>query len=397
MKAQHSDPKATRETVSLFRQLKEASGRKILFGHEDALAYGVHWKGSPGPRSDIKDVCGSHPALFGWDLDQLSKAANNLNDRNFKNIQTWIKEVYRRGGVNTISWHMVNYLTGGFCDGPTGGNVVASILPGGCHHAAFKADLDVFARFVRGTGTGFLGWKKTPIIFRPFHEHTGSWFWWGQPHCSPDEYKALWRFTVTYLREKKRLHNLLFAYSPDVFRDKIHYLECYPGDDFVDVIGHDNYQDVGLAGNPENFLRSLRDVVEIADQRGKISALTETGEEGIKNPRWWTEQLLDPIGNDPVASRISWVMVWRNEDERHHYAPYPGHPSVPDFLKFARNSRIQLLDQLPDIYGRKKAWDQFLKKAPGDCSRCLPTTLDQFRRYLLSRFHFHRAKTQNRA
>jgi mannan endo-1,4-beta-mannosidase len=352
-KAQASDPKATRETLCLFQQLKEMSGRKILFGQKDAFAYGVHWKESPGLRSDIKDVCGSHPALFGWDLEGLNKTAKNLDDWNFRNIREWIKEVYRRGGVNTISWHMKNYVTGGYCDGLNGGNVVASILPGGPHHAAFKADLDVFARFIRGTGTGFLGWRKTPIIFRPFHEHTGNWFWWGQPHCSPDEYKTLWRFTITYLREKKGLHNLLFAYSPDVFRDKGHYLECYPGDEYVDVMGLDDYRDVEQGGNLENFLRCLRDLVEMAEQRGKISALTETGEEGIKNPKWWTERLLHPIGGDPVASRICWIMVWRNADERHHYAPYPGHPSVPDFLKFVGDSRILLLDQVPDFYGRK--------------------------------------------
>lgn len=65
------------------------------------------------------------------------------------------------------------YVTGGRYNDVTGGNVVASILPDGSHHAAFKADLDVFAQFVRGIGAE---WDKIPLIFRPFHEHTGDWF-----------------------------------------------------------------------------------------------------------------------------------------------------------------------------------------------------------------------------
>lgn len=120
----------------------------------------------------------------------------------------------------------------------------------------------------------------------------------------------------------------------------------------MDVIGLDDYWDIGPKGKQKTFLRSLRDIVEIAEQRGKIPALTETGEEGIKDNEWWTRRLLHPVMSDPVASRICWGIVWRHANEQRHYAPYPGHPSVPDFLKFVRDDRILLLDQVPDFYGR---------------------------------------------
>ncbi|MEU4887419.1 MULTISPECIES: glycoside hydrolase family 26 protein [Streptomyces] len=83
------------------------------------------------------------------------------------------------------------------------------------------------------------------MVLRPFHENSGSWFWWGAAHASPTEYVELFRDTVEYLRDTQHVHNLLCAYSPgsgyggsdDVF------LRTYPGDDFVDVLGIDSYDD----------------------------------------------------------------------------------------------------------------------------------------------------------
>lgn len=58
---------------------------------------------------------------------------------------------------------------------------------------------------------------KVPVLFRPWHEHTGSWFWWGEKLCTPEEYKALWHMTVDILRSDG-VDNALYAYSPAVNR-----------------------------------------------------------------------------------------------------------------------------------------------------------------------------------
>lgn len=343
-----SDQEATKKTVALFRNLRALSGKQILFGHQDAMAYGVEWKDWHRNRSDVKDVCGSHPALFGWELGKLGLSERNLDSVNFKQMQDWIREVYKSGSVNTISWHMDNYVTKGTTWDTSGGNVVHTILPGGVNHELFKKDLDVFAEFLRGIG------KKVPIIFRPFHEHSGNWFWWGQRYCSPAEYKALWQFTVDYLRKEKNIHHLLFAYSTDVVSSREEYLEKYPGDEYVDIIGIDDYRDVGQGGSSQKLVERLRMIVNIADEKNKIAALTETGFEGVKNPNWWTQQLLTPILQDQVASRIAWLMVWRNDSSTHHYGPYPGHACVPDFLAFAKHERIMMNDRLPSMYKFKQ-------------------------------------------
>ncbi len=344
------DPNATKQVKALYANLLEMSGRNILFGHQDDLAYGVGWKDWPENRSDVKDVCGNYPAVFGWDIGKLGKRDKNIDTVRFSAMKNWMLEAYKMGGVNTVSWHLDNFVTDGD-SWDVGENVVEAILPGGSHHEAYRARLDVLADFFKSLEKGFLFFKHDiPIIFRPFHEHTGHWFWWGQPHCTPEQYKELWRFTVEYLRDDKEVHNLLYCYSTDVFKDKQHYLECYPGDDYVDILGFDNYRDVRPENDPTELTRQLQLLVEMAEERGKVAALTETGLERIPEEDWWTGRLLRYIKADPVAARIAWVLVWRNARPSHHYAPYPGHGSAADFVEFCKDPLILMEGRLPKMY-----------------------------------------------
>lgn len=344
-----TDPDATQETKVLYANLERLARDHVLFGHQDALAYGVNWKVEEG-RSDVKDVAGSHPAVFGWELGNLERGAvENLDGVNFENMKRWIREGYEQGGVITISWHMNNPVSGGNAWDRT--RAVYAILPGGEKHEMFRTWLDTFADFVGDLETGRF---PIPIIFRPFHEHTGSWFWWGGENVTPEEYVALWRFTVDYLRGDKGLHNLLFAYSTDVFRDREHYLEHYPGDEYVDVVGYDDYQALRTDEGIPLMTSRLRTLVEIAEDTGKLPALTETGLNEIPVADWWTGRLLRAIEADSLSRRISYALVWRNananDTPHHHFAPYAGHPSAPDFVRFAEDPFVMLLDELPDLY-----------------------------------------------
>ena len=354
-----SDPEATRETKVLYANLKHLAQDYVLFGHEDALAYGVKWKVEEG-RSDVKDVAGSHPAVFGWDLADLELgAAENIDGVNFENMKRWIKQGYAEGGVITISWHMNNPVSGGNSWDTT--RAVPAILPGGEKHELYKTWLDAFAEFVGDLRTGSLRWlglgRPIPIIFRPFHEHTGSWFWWGGANVTPGEYVQLWRLTVDYLRYEKGLHNLLFAYSTDVFTDEESYLERYPGHEYVDILGFDDYQALRTDEGVRLLTVRLQKLVEMAEGFGKIPALTETGLEGVGVPNWWTGRLLEAIESDSLSRRISYVLVWRNANEAekpgHYYGPYAGHPSAPDFVRFVADPFVLLVDGLPDLYRRR--------------------------------------------
>lgn len=339
------DPDATPEARNLFANLQRLAPRYVLFGHQDALAYGVGWEREEG-RSDVHDVTGSYPAVYGWDVGHLENGADaNLDGVDFEEMKQWIRDGFERGGVITISWHMNNPATGGSSWDTT--SAVFSILPGGENHDLYRAWLDRFADFARDLRVGE---TYIPVIFRPFHEHTGGWFWWGAGHLTPDEYIQLWRFTVEYLRDEKDLHHLLYAYSTDVFRDEAHYLEHYPGDDYVDVLGFDDYHSLNSEERLPELHDRLRTVVRLADSRNKIAALTETGSNGIPQSDWWTSRMLSAFEEDSETRGIAWVLVWRNYNDNHHFAPYEGHSSADDFVRFFESETMLFGSELPEMY-----------------------------------------------
>ncbi|MBC6993684.1 glycosyl hydrolase [Neolewinella lacunae] len=338
----------TKSTQHLYTNLAHLAQTRTLFGQQDALAYGVGWTARTVDRSDVKDTCGSHPAVFGWDVGRIGQEEYNLDGVPFQRMREGIIAAYRAGGVNTISWHLDNFLGGdSWAVGPP---TVRAILPGGSHHAIYRERLDHLAAFFDSLETGFPYPRPIPIVFRPFHEHTGSWFWWGKPHVTAAEYRALWQFTVHYLQDEKQIHHLIWCYSPDVCETEEQYLEYYPGDDYVDVLGLDDYHDLGRFGKMSDLTRRLRMLTTLAAARGKIAALTETGVEGVPDARWWTQTLLPALHADPAAARIAWLLVWRNANHKHHYGPYPDHPSAPDFRAFAADERMVLLDGVPPLY-----------------------------------------------
>ena len=347
-----ADPNATEETRALFATLRALADDHVLFGHHDDLAYGVSWSGEEG-RSDVKEASGSYPALYGYDVSRLFRGRGSDAERRAE-LRKWMIEGFKRGGVLTLCWHMSNPVTNGSFYDTT--RAVHAILPGASHHDAYREKLDDLADFLKSLRTGFWapfgGGTRVPVIFRPFHEHTGSWFWWGERHSTREDFIDLWRFTVEYLRDEKGVRNLLYSYSTDVFDSKEEYLDRYPGDAYIDVLGFDDYHSVSSVERQDEFVRRLRMLVEMADERGKIAALTETGVETIPDSTWWTQVLLDGIKADPAGRRIAYLMVWRNAIDRpdHYYAPYPGHPSVPDFIRFRDDPFVLFEEELPDLY-----------------------------------------------
>jgi Glycosyl hydrolase family 26 len=326
------DKNATKETINLYHNLKTLPSRGFLFGHQDDLAYGVGWKYIPG-RSDIKDVTGDYPALYGWELGRIElDHPVNIDSVPFDKMRQYIRQAYQRGGVITLSWHLNNPLTGGTAWQPAAGTV-ASILTGGEKNALYKSWLDKVAAFMlslkddRG--------RPIPVIFRIFHELNGNWFWWGGKNCTPDELKQLWHFTVSYLRDQKQVHSLLYAYNTDKFSDATAWLERYPGDEWTDVAGFDIYQ----RGNNESFStefgQMLTTLDSIALQHGKIPALTEFGYNGLPDSNWWTSTFLKTL----EGHKIAYAMAWRNAGDKpggqhEYYVPYKGQASAADFVKF---------------------------------------------------------------
>jgi mannan endo-1,4-beta-mannosidase len=344
-----------RTRALLFNLHKAAGNNQILFGHQDDLAYGVGWKSLPG-ASDVRFACGDYPAVYGWELGHLEKDADaNLDSVNFTQMKRWIREGYQRGGIITLSWHMSNYHSGGSAWDTTA--AVKDILPGGIHHERYKQDLDRFARFVTDLKGG--NWPKRhriPIIFRPFHEHTGNWFWWGKSHVSPEDFKTLWRFTVRYLRDEKQLHQLLYAFSTSYnFTTAAEMLEFYPGDDWVDILGFDFYAYNNRPDTWEEYRRCQEILLQAARDHGKVPALTEFGYESIPENDWWTRVLLLNLHAPLNAGRVAYACAWRNANTKHHYVPFGGHASTPDFQEFYRHNSTLFEKDLWNFYKIPKA------------------------------------------
>ena len=346
------DKKATKETKALYKNLGKIAKSQILFGHQHATEYGHGWSGDAN-RSDVKSVTGSHPAVIGIDFSGLSGRPKEAIEKTKESLRKNVVDTYERGGVTTVAWHFSNPASkGGFYwKDSVSAPAISMIKSGGSHHQQYKEILKTigdFAHSVKGKdGT------LAPMIFRPFHEFDGEWFWWGKPHCSKEDFVSVWQFTVTYLRDSLDVHNFIYAFSPDnKFNNETEFLERYPGDNFVDMVGMDNYGDFGRDGkyNLERGIKKLKIVSDYALKTNKLAAFTETGLESIPNTTWWTETLLKALKSEKM--QLAYVLVWRNDTQSktHYYAPFPEQVSVVDFMKFYNDPYTVFENDLKKIY-----------------------------------------------
>jgi mannan endo-1,4-beta-mannosidase len=349
------DVAATRETKALYRNLQKLSKKHTLFGQQHATEYGHGWSGD-ADRSDVKSVTGSHPAVIGVDLSGFTGRSPEAIERAKENVRKNVIDTYNRGGVSTVAWHFSNPLSkGGFYwVDSLSVPAVRYLIPGGSAHEQYKEILRGIGEWAH-TVKGRNG-ELVPMIFRPYHEFDGSWFWWGQPHCTREEFISLWQFTVSYLRDSLQVHNFLYAFSPDNrFRIEAEFLERYPGDAWVDMVGMDNYGDMGRDRYaPDTAAAKLQIVSDYARKAGKLAAFTETGLESIPDTTWWTQTLLKVMKRPRM--RLAYVLVWRNDTRSptHYYAPYPGQVSVADFMQFKADPYTLFESDLKGIYRRRK-------------------------------------------
>jgi mannan endo-1,4-beta-mannosidase len=346
------DKKATKETRALFKNLKKLSENHTLFGHQHATEYGHGWYGPAEDKSDVKMVVGSHPAVIGIDFSGFTNRNEEARTAYKSNVRKVTIDAYNRGGVITAAWHFPNPISGRSFNWVRGDTVTVAdkLIPGGTHHAKYNEILDGIAEWAL-TLKGKNG-NLVPIIFRPYHEFDGGWFWWGKPHVSKENFITLWRYTVSYLRDKKGVHNFLYAFSPDnKFRTLDQFLERYPGDDYVDMVGMDNYGDMGRDRYTiDTAVMKLKILSDYAIKTNKLAAFTETGLESIPNTTWWTGTLLKTMKT--YHMQLCYVLVWRNDarSATHYYAPYPGQVSASDFKAFFDDPYTLFEKDLDGVY-----------------------------------------------
>jgi mannan endo-1,4-beta-mannosidase len=343
---------ATAETRSLFAYLQQNRAKAILFGHQHDTTQGLTIKKNDGTESDTFNAVGDFAAVYGWDT--LSIVAPHQEG----NIDA-LKKAYERGGIITISTHFDNPKTKRDGTWPNGTAwdktpAVADALSGGSANTVYNSYLDEVAQWALNLKDK--NGKAIPVIFRILHENTGSWFWWGE------QYKKLYQYTVEYLRDVKGVNNFLFAYSPNNFWrvTEENYLQRYPGDEWVDVLGFDTY---GPVANNEDWFKNVSAnaalVVRMAKARGKIPVISEIGirapdiEAGQFDNHWY-RKLITALKNDPDASQIAFLLTWRNAPNG---VPGPDGKPVPHYwvpVNREENKRNGTLEDFQIFYADKQ-------------------------------------------
>ena len=394
---------------------------KVILGQQRATLTGIGPQGtSPfgdgqyAFNSDLKQMSGQHPGVMGIDVWDLAMKNPTWNQPAYSRA---IRDFYANGngGLVTLEWHMRGCDTLPVRD--ANGNVG---IPGEGFMLKSTSDSQrsCLCRIVNEEpwkdGKSWLDWlyeekldkmaakinseqlTEIPLIFRPFHEQSGSWFWWGSMswNCDsllgrpnvvkgPEAFKSLFRKTVTYLRDKKGLRNLIYAFSPD----KLHYApwiaqygsadssamtvdqlkgafgHAYPGDDFVDIVGLDLYYPETTASGTQTFSyqtelfrKNLRALTLFAIEHGKVSALTETGNYGLFNEekqadnQFFTKYLGDLLFNDPQI-KLAYALFWENRvvGKTQYYLPFQGHGQFGDFAKFLAHTSLLRYDQIKGL------------------------------------------------
>lgn len=338
------DTKSSKNIKKLHKKLFYISKEGFAIGHQDDTAYGIGWNHSDNPdivTSDVNKIVNDFPAVHGFDISKIELGSvQNIDSVSFATMRELIIDAYSKGGIITISWHADNPITDGDSWDKT--PAVLDIIGNGQQIEKYDLWISKVADFFKSLK--YKG-KLIPIIFRPFHEMNGSWFWWGKGNCSSIEYIQLWRKTVSLLRDKHHLHNLIYVYSPNKLNPEDDYLKYYPGDNYVDILGIDIYD----FKNTEDFITSvvndLEIVKNIATTKNKLFAFTETGLEAIPTNNWFTEVLYPNIEN----SGIAWILFWRNDSKTHHYLPYKDHSSEADFKAFKKLPKTMFLQDVNKI------------------------------------------------
>ncbi|MSV24540.1 hypothetical protein FYJ78_04930 [Selenomonas sp. WCA-380-WT-3B 3/] len=375
---QLTDPAAIDNAAKLYAYMKAmADTDYVLYGHMNDLL--MH--AGPGD-SDTYGLVRDYPAVM--PIDAMTLAGSNTEYQNHEPapgalpavtgkaaIQRAVElsvRVHRKGAIVSLSAHMPNFAQvaekgktadgydySGFTSVVTAGDVVRRVMPGGDLNEVFTGYLDKIADYGLA-----LQKQGIPVLFRPYHENNGSWFWWGAAHCSASEFKNLFRYTEEYLRDVRGVHNFLYVYSPNgPFVDEDDYMTRYPGDAFVDIPGFDMYQEKPQKkdGWMDSFSQNMDIVQSFAEHHNKLTTVPEAGilcgkdtlgRTGAQRKDWFLEAL-------DVLSRhkMSYFSTWSNFNADVFDQPYMvdkkrGHEMADGFTRFYNDPRSVFAGQMID-------------------------------------------------
>lgn len=211
------DDLATERTKALYDLLLCEKGKRILLAQQETPSRRNHEQ----EMEYLLRVTGKLPAIRGLDFIH--------ND--FDGVVARAKEWDARGGIVTICWHTGVDGIGYPESQAENPNFDELLTEGTAANQQLMNRWDEAAKALQ-----LLQEANIPVLWRPFHEFDGKWFWWGKGDGA--NFIRLWRLMVRTFTEKYELHNLIWVlgyadWVPDGW---------YPGDDYCDVLGSDTYK-----------------------------------------------------------------------------------------------------------------------------------------------------------
>ncbi len=322
------NPNATENTKKLFRYLCESYGNVTLSGQvcNDGLD-GDEFKA-------IYEATGKYPAIVGLDMMDYTPSRTALGANSYA-VDTAIN-FHNSGGIVTFCWHWnapTEYLLDGndangsprWWSGFSTTNTtfdIAAVMNGSDPNGKALIDRDIAEiakQLHRMEDAGI------PVLWRPLHEASGGWFWWGAK--GPDAYKKFWVYLYEELTYTYGCNNLIWVWNGQ-------HADWYPGDEYVDVIGEDIYagERVYSAQNAK-----FSELLEYPDTN-KIIALTENG-------------TVPDIDNIVAAnSHWAWFGTWCGDFVTKNGKYNDQYTEATIMKKTYQSEYVITLDELPDLY-----------------------------------------------
>lgn len=283
------DPNASVNARKLYGFLHERFGQRVISGFMTNSVMANDGKYTPLTLDNqeeavwIKKASGKLPALMGLDF---------LHATGLNSDQDWHRgytratlalaaEMFAKGGIPVFCWHWMDpsLATEAFYTASSGNKPIAAFDlakafsdttyaafdTAGAAYKSLIRDMDAVAGQLKS-----LADKGVPVLWRPLHEASGRWFWWGTR--GPKPCRALYRLMFDRFTRLHGLHNLIWVWTTDEAADAG---EWYPGDDVVDIVGRDFYYYPRIADHG-SLAASFEKVKEITGGR-KLLALSENG------------------------------------------------------------------------------------------------------------------------
>ncbi len=245
-----ANPNAAKEVRAVLDYLESIRGRAIITGlhtltrEQEEVTY-------------IERETGKLPALCGFELLSYSPNINydSCNEEALKELREnegTLKQAYEwaeKGGLITFTWHWYSPIGGvdkAFYSRNTDFDAAKVLVEGTPERAAFYHDMDVMAELLRGFAD-----KHIPILWRPFHEAEGDWFWWGAKGM--ETARQLYRLMFDYYTKEKHLDNLIWVWNNPR-------PEGYVGDAYCDIVTADFYPPAHQHTSMKEQLESLKSV-----------------------------------------------------------------------------------------------------------------------------------------